>query len=489
LGGPLAAGATRRRWVPVCFILAAAAVAGIALARGDGPSSAASTEAPWFAYGRTPDAANVAASPITVAQAKRFKLAWKSNLGGGMDAQPLFVPAGSVPGVHRDLVIAATTTNEVYALAASTGRIVWKQSLGATVTNICKGTGGIESTPVVDPATGLLYAVGANGRLRAFSVATGKPDSKWNVQIIGRTDVETVWSGLRIANGFIYVGVGSWCDTPDEAGAWDGRLDAVSVATRRIAHTFDVVPGPMNGGGIWGPGGVSIDPSDGSIWVATANAVVESGGDLVEKAPHAERVLHLTPTLAIRSEVVQPDNNPSVIGDQGFGSTPLLFQPKGCPGLVGVNSKDSYTYVWRRSALESKPVLRMLLGQPGANNTFFAEPTWDASANMLVVDDAQVRGGDGSNGAAGLTPGTRCAFRVAWHINIGGGVAPQPLAAGPVVFAPATAAGQLAALNARTGAILALLGTDGAAYTAPMVAGGRVLVGSSSGALLAFGAG
>ncbi len=461
--------------------------AGIVLARGDGRSSAASTEAAWLAYGRTPDAANVAASSITVAQAKRFKLAWKSNLGGGMDAQPLFVPAGSVPGVHRDLVIAATTTNVVYALAASTGRPVWKRSLGAAVTNICGGSGGIESTPVVDPATGLLYVVGANGRLRALSVATGKPDPKWNVQIIRRTDVETVWSGLRIANGFLYVGVGSWCDTPDKDGAWDGRLDAVALATRRIAHTFDVVPGPMNGGGIWGPGGVSIDPSDGSVWVATANAVVETDGNLQEKAPHAERLLHLTPALAIRAEVVQPDNNPSVIGDQGFGSTPLLFQPKGCPALVGVNSKDSYTYVWRRSALQSKPVLRALLGQPGANNTFFAEPAWDASANMLVVDDAQVRGGDGSNGAAGLTPGKNCTFRVAWHINIGGGVAPQPLAAGPVVFAPATAAGQLAALDARTGAVLALLETNGPAYTAPMVADGRVLVGSGSGALLAFG--
>ncbi len=462
---------------------------GIVLARGDGQSSAASTGAAWLAYGRTPDAANVAASPITVAQAKRFKLAWKSALGGTMDGQPLFVPAGSVPGVHRDLVIAATTANDVYALAASTGRPVWKRSLGATVANICGGAGGIESTPVVDPSTGLLYVVGANGRLRALSVATGQVDSKWNLQIIRRTDVETVWSGLRIAGGFLYVGVGSWCDKPDQDGAWDGRLDAVSLAGRRIAHTFDVVPGPTNGGGIWGPGGVSIDPSDGSVWVATANAVVEKDGNLLETAPHAERVIHLTPTLAIRSEVVQPDSNPSVIGDQGFGSTPLLFQPKGCPALVGVNSKDSYTYVWRRSALQAKPVLRELFGEPGANNTFFAEPTWDASASTLVVDDTLLRGGDGSKGAVGLTLVKGCAFRVAWHINIGGGVDPQPLAAGPVVFAPATAAGQLAALDARTGAVLALLDTNGAAYTAPMVADGRVLVDSSSGALLAFGAG
>jgi outer membrane protein assembly factor BamB len=459
----------------------------LALVAGNARPSSAAAGAAWLAYGRTADAGNVAATPITVAQAKRFKLTWKRSLGGIEYGQPLFVPAGAVPGVRQDIVIAATSSNVVYALAASTGNVLWKRSLGSTVPNICGGTGGIESTPVVDPSTGLLYVIGAAGRLRALSLATGQPDPKWSLPIITRTDVETVWGALRIVNGVLYVGVGSWCDKPDASGAWDGRLDAVDLATRRITHTFDVVPGPKNGGGIWGPGGVSVDPADGSIWVATANAVVEEDGNLHEQVPHAERVLNLTRSLAIRSEIVQPDSNPSVLGDQGFGSTPTLFQPTGCPPLVAVNSKDSYTYVWRRRALHSKALVRDLFGQRGANNTFFAEPTWDATAKMLVVDDAQVQGGDGSNGAVGLKLGAGCTFHIAWHINIGGGVDPQPLAAGPVVFAPATAAGQLAVLNASTGAIVSLLQTNGPAYTAPMIADGRVLVSSSSGTLLAFG--
>ncbi len=457
------------------------------LATVNAGSSVVTPSAAWLAYGRTPDAANVAASPVTVAQAKQFKLAWKRDLGGMIYGQPLFVPAGSVTGTHRDLVIAATSSNDVYALAASTGQPVWKRSLGPTRPNICGGSGGIESTPVVDPSTGLLYVIGADGRLRALSVATGQPDPKWSLPIIQRTDVETVWSALRLAHGALYVGVASWCDKPDASGAWDGRLDAIDLATRRVVHRFDVVPGAKNGGGIWGPGGVSVDPGDGSIWVATANAVVEKNGNLQEQTPNAERVIHLTPALGIRSEVVEPDSNPTILGDQGFGSTPMLFQPAGCPALLAVNSKDSYTYVWRRAALHAKPVFRTLFGQRGANNTFFAEPTWDAAAKTLVVDDAQVRGGDGSNGAVGLRLVDGCRFRVAWHINIGGGVDPQPLAAGPVVFAPATAAGQLAILDARTGAVITLLETDGPAYTAPMIADGRVLVGSSSGALLAFG--
>lgn len=470
----------------IILAISSAAAAVFVLAHGDAGSSAAPTAA-WLAYGRTPDAANVAASPITVAESKRFKLTWKRDLGGVMYGQPLYVPDGSVPGVHRDLVIAATSSNTVYALAASTGSLIWKRSLGRTVPNICGGSGGIESTPVVDPSTGLLYVVGADGRLRALSVATGKPDPKWSVPIIERTDVETVWGALRIAHGFLYVGVASWCDKPDANGAWDGRLDAVGLTTRRIAHSFDVVPGAKNGGGIWGPGGVSIDPADGSVWVATANAVVEQDGNLLEQTPNAERVVNLTPTLALRSEVAEPDSNQSVLGDQGFGSTPMLFQPTGCPPLLAVNSKDLYTYVWQRRNLEAKPLVRDLFGESGVNNTFFAEPTWDASAKMLVVDDAQVRGGDGSNGAVGLQLAGNCTFRIAWHINIGGGVDPQPLAAGPVVFAPATAAGQLAILNAGTGAVLTLLSTDGPAYTAPMVADGRVLVASASGSLLAFG--
>jgi len=69
-------------------------------------------------------------------------------------------------------------------------------------------------------------------------------------------------------NGKVYVEVASYCDF----GAYHGKVVAVDVATaQRVAVWFpagrDVV-----GGGIWGPGGVSVDPITGHVFAATGNA-------------------------------------------------------------------------------------------------------------------------------------------------------------------------------------------------------------------------
>ena len=236
-----------------------------------------------------------------------------------------------------------------------------------------------------------------------------------------------------------------------------------------------------------GPAASPIDPADGSIWTATANAVVEKNGSLIENARFAERVLHLSTKLSVLSSVVEPDSNPTVLGDQGFGSTPMLFQPAGCPALLAVNSKDSYTYVWRRSKLASAPFFRMKLGQTGANNTFYAQPTWLPATRTLLVDGVELPDGGGANGAIGLHISPNCKFSVGWSLNIGGGVEPQSLATGQVAFVPATAVGKLYAVNTGSGVIVNAFDTGGPAYTAPMLAAGLVIVGSADGTVRAFG--
>jgi hypothetical protein len=189
----------------------------------------------------------------------------------------------------------------------------------------------------------------------------------------------------------------------------------------------------------------------------------------------------------VLASVVQPDNNQSVLGDQGFGATPVLFKPIGCPAMLAVNSKDSYTYVWRRAAIAAAPVLRLKLGTDGANNTFYAQPTWFPATRTLVVDGVSIPGGAGTKGAVGLRLQKNCTFKLAWSVNIGGGVQPQPLAAGRVAFVPATSVAKLYAIDSQTGLILKAFDTGQAAYTAPMVAGELVIVGAADGTILAFG--
>ena len=459
----------------------------IVLAVCTAAGGAAVPKTPWLAYGRTPDSQNGAAMPITIASAKAMRAVWQSRVGGMITAQPLYAPNVRVGGATRQLVVVASADNAVTALDLGTGRVVWRRSLGPTRPQVCGGAGGVQSTPAIDARTQRIFVIGANGRLVALALATGKPVPRWSVPIITRTDVEVVWSALRIAAGSIYVPIASWCDKGSAAGAWNGRLVRVSVKTHRVVGTFDVVPGRKNGGSIWGPGGVSVDPSDGSVWTATANAVVYNDGNLVEKAGLAERIVHLTPALKVLGSVAESDNNPSVLGDQGFGATPVLFKPIGCPGMLAVNSKDSYTYIWRRAGLTSAPVLRIKLGASGSGNTFYAQPTWLPATHTLVVDGVVLPHGGGAKGAVGLRLQKDCTFKPAWSVNIGGGVEPQPLAAGRVAFVPATSVSKVYAVDSQTGLILNAFDTKQPAYTAPMIAGSLLVLGGADGTIFAFG--
>ena len=115
----------------------------------------ASTEEPaWTTYhgdaqrtGNDPEAIN----PLVPS------LAWQSpNLGAPIWGQPLVVGSR---------VYVATVGDDVYALDASTGQVVWHAKAGTPVPSSALPCGditptvGIVGTPVIDAAAGVLYAV------------------------------------------------------------------------------------------------------------------------------------------------------------------------------------------------------------------------------------------------------------------------------------------------------------------------------------------
>lgn len=104
------------------------------------------------------------------AAGKKFGvLATVSNLDDVVDAQPLVAPKVQInclpnqaivtcqtglSGVY-DVVFVATVANTIYAINADNGQILLKRNFGAQAD--CSG--GIKSTPVIDPATGRLYLI------------------------------------------------------------------------------------------------------------------------------------------------------------------------------------------------------------------------------------------------------------------------------------------------------------------------------------------
>ena len=171
-------------------------------------------------------------------------LATNSSLDGQIDAQPLIVSDVTIKGSVHNLAYVVTENDTVYALDASSGEVLLKRSLGTPVNaenfyycNVDGDTVGIDSTPVIDPSSGLLYVIAydwekntALYRLHELSPATLK-DAVAPVVISasgtltngGAYPFDAAASrqrpALLLSGNTVYAGFGSWCD----AGANDSR--------------------------------------------------------------------------------------------------------------------------------------------------------------------------------------------------------------------------------------------------------------------------
>ena len=459
------------------------------MARAAGSPAAPGGGENWLAYGRTPTVSNSAAvDGLTETALGHLNLNWSRALDEGVTAQPLYVSALQIGGQLQPVLFVATGHNSIVALAARTGATLWERSLGVPLNNICGGANGISSTPVIDLARGRLYAIGDGGQLHALDLTTGVEVSGWPVQVISRTPVEYVWGALRIVGGDIYVPIGNTCDKPDASGRYpDGRIVAVDPVARKIVHHLDVVPGPGNEGGVWALGGVSVDPNDETLYVGTSNTHVSKNGNVIEDAAWGERVLHLTPSLAVLGAEAQTFH---VDGDEGFGSTPILFHPRGCPPLAAANSKNGAMYVWQRGASfgrpGSKPLLVARVG-PTKLFEFVSQPTYVASARTLVVSGGAITAnGTVARGPVGFRVSAKCQFTRTWQANLGGGNGTQPLAIGDAVVSLIATPGNLAILDAGSGRVLSVIAT-GPAYSPPIAADGVLYDVSANGTVRAYG--
>jgi outer membrane protein assembly factor BamB len=430
----------------------------------------------WATYGGGLTSANVVpAGGLTVASARTLHVSWARKLDGTVFGGPVI---GSSRLGRR--VVVGTEAGTLYALNSKSGGVAWSRRITRPVA-ACGGEYGITSMPGIDEKAGLVYAIGASGYLTAVDFATGVV--RWRLRVVIRTDVEYVWSAVRLVGGYAYVAVASYCDQGDKDGPPDGYLLCVDLAKRKVVARFDVVPGPHNLGGIWGWGGVSVAAGTGALFTSTGNSIVKKDGDLIEDAGHAERVLQLTPALKVVDSTPPPLIAPEDRGDEDFGATPLLFDPAGCPALVAANSKNGHTYVWRRGKLSSGPVWDAPIGSTNPDDPFLGQPTYLPSLRLLVV--AETNFGDPASPSRGLSAfsvNAGCTrFTPRWNLNIGGGPQPPPIAVGQVVIASAPATHQLMLVDARNGTILAEFDTDEPVYAPPASDGTAVYTASIGG--------
>jgi outer membrane protein assembly factor BamB len=432
---------------------------------------------------------------ITPSNVSNLALRWAAPLDGKVTAQPLFVSAVRAGGTTGDVIVAVTAANSIYALDASNGAQIWRRNFGSPDgTGVVPGGFGIEASPVFDRNSGRIYTVSGDGQLRTVSLADDTEASAAVPLISDNVATNKVWGGLNLVSGNLYMATGS--DGNDTA-PWRGRIFRVNVsgASPTAAGTFVVVPSispPNGGGGIWGYGGVAVDPATGRVYAAT------SATDSMPETypPYAGSMIALGANLNFLAYYQpSPPACQTAQCDWDFGATPIVFQPPGCPTLVAALKKDGYLYLMKADdlAASAPPIQALALNNaydgPGSGGLFGVPAYWPAG-NMLFVTDA----GPGINGVkAGVVgmdvdPAPACTLHVGWSLSlpvVGDNQPPsEPTVANGVVFVGTANGGAVHAYNAATGAELWNSGstiTGGATFAAPMVASGALYTASCDG--------
>jgi outer membrane protein assembly factor BamB len=458
------------------------AIVGAALALTLAAPALAAENADWLSYGHDNQLTNaVGSADLTVTSAARLQREWLTNLDGPVFASPL---SALVDG--RQLIFAFTENGSVYALAASTGRIVWQRELG-TVTTLECGTWGITSTGAIDLERKTLYVANADGRLYGLDLASGADVPEFPRTIVPRSDYEYVWGGLRIANDRLYVPVASYCDAGPPSDFPDGRLFSIPLDNPDALTEWQPVEGPGNLGGIWGWGGVSVDPADGTVFTGVGNSHVWSDecACYVDNAGFGNQIVALPPDLSSVLESDAPDLPTTT--DDDFGAAPLLFQPRGCPPLAAMNNKIGALYIWNRHNLAAGPVVPPIPLSDGIS-AFVGSPSWNEQRQLLFDAQAVMFGPEGrlGNGVQAFSVDSGCQFRPLWKALVGDGNQATPLVAGDVVFATGGKTRGFFALSALNGRRLWTYPTVGRTVAAMITVGGMVFGADTSGWVYGF---
>lgn len=316
---------------------------------------------------------------------------WSFNVGSGEVHEPVYAAGVNVNGTSTNILYAGSLWGTaIYAINAATGAVVWQDAVTSHSYNCGTSTSqfAIGETPTIDRAKNLLYYADGHNQMHAVDLASGKEASGWPITIADYTpDDNFMHGGLTYnpANGMLYAVTGSTCDI----SPWYGRVVAINTNGPSVSGTFFTMSGTStqgaSGGGIWGPGGASIDPATNNVYIATGNADTTAGA--AQNATYAEQVVELSPTLGTIIANNYPTNIPTVAGDDDFdfGATPLLFQPSGCPALLAAVNKSGMFELYDRSTISSGPIQYLAMSIPSDSASFRGVPAYDPATGYVYV--------------------------------------------------------------------------------------------------------
>ncbi len=329
------------------------------------PATAAPADWPAYLDGAQHASYNPAATALTAATAATARREWRFSAGGGYLSSPVVADGDVFIGANNGWF---------YRLSATTGRLLNRRFLGTVdVTSCPPPPTGMVSTAAVALAprssVPTVYVSGADGYLYALSAANLRVEWRSVIAIPSRTVNDYFdWSSPTVADGRIYVGVSSNCDSPLVRG---GLLAFDQRTGRRLGEFFTVPKGQV-GGSIWSS--VAVAP-DGDVFATTGNGPEATARS--QLLGDSESIVKLSSALKFLGRFQVP------LADEGFdtdfGASPVLFGRD-----VGACNKNGIFYAIVQSTMRLA-WKRQVSNPAGGNEECIAAPAWNGKDLFLAT--------------------------------------------------------------------------------------------------------
>ncbi|AXC16064.1 hypothetical protein ACPOL_6856 (plasmid) [Acidisarcina polymorpha] len=303
-------------------------------------------------YDNARSGANLNETILTPANVGGLKKLFTVNVDGEVYAQPLYMANLTIEEVTRNVVFVATMNNSVYALNADTGAQLWHVRYGTPVKttdvqysknpNINPSSPtGILSTPVIDPASGILYYdhgeeltsgstktyshhleaidIHSGNKLLNSPVTISEPYTTADGTFNFLAKSENQRSSLALASGNIYV---MFASHNDQSNGYHGWVYAYSASDLGFVASYMTTTTGVKGG-IWQAGSAPAIDTAGNLYISVGNGDYDLSPKGVQQT--GESFIKLSPTLTLLDWFTPHDAGSLNSGDMDLGSSGILL--------------------------------------------------------------------------------------------------------------------------------------------------------------------
>lgn len=335
----------------------------------------------WTQFGANPERTFVVKNDhrLNRRSVHKLKLHWKVRLDNtAKELNALTVPLVAadlrVNGKRRTYAFVAGSGDNIFALDARSGAVVWKKHFEVTVTPkqkpdwLCPNA--LTATPAIDLASNSIYVLDSGGQLHTLNLTDGAENQPARTMT---PPFAKTWS-LNIDNGVIYTPTSQSCNQVP-SGIYALPLHGGEAEHFQAARF---------GAGIWGRAGVAIGPS-GTIFAGTGDGKY-----------HPEQGQFPNSILAVDAKTLQlksyftPKNYAYIDKkDLDMGNTTPVVFPYGKKELVATGGKEGVLWLLDAADLGGPDHCTPLYASPLLANpkgSYFGHGFWGALSTWTEKD-------------------------------------------------------------------------------------------------------